>query len=677
MSKENDELNDRLDKISEAIVFLTEKVSSVEQRVNKESGISKAPRMPIDLPPKPRYETPKTIFQEHSKPDLLDKSAREEVNAVPKPIANPDAYFVSGGSREFNIGNEEIKAPQEEGGLEKEIGLKWLGRAGILLLILGIAFFMKYAFENDWIPEALRVVMGILSGMVLIYLGDSLRQKYASYASLLTGGGIAVLYLSIYSSFAYYHLIDQVPAFGAMMIITAIGSFFAIRYEQASLAVFSILGGFLTPVLLSTGTNNQIGLFSYMTILNLGVLAISFYRNWQKLNLLGLVATLFLYFGWSATYYEPEVLFITEAFLTLWFIIYSVAIVSHNILSKKESDVFDLVLIILNALSYFGISYFLLDKNYGDYIGFFTVLMAMVYFIFAYVSYQANSEDRVLTMFFSGISIIFLTISAPIQFDGIWVTIAWAIEAAILVKAGFMLRSYSLRFFSWILLGIVVVRLLFIDSFETVPLDDYMLILNKRFLTFVVGVVSFSAVYYLYSKFKDLVSSEESSAKSISLFLINFLLLWALSSEVSVYFNNQAKLPHKIIQYPSCENGDYVGGRYVEDPRCAQEFDRYYANQKSQVEKIQDNKSAETATLTVLWSLYAIMLLAFGMRGKNRLLRLMGLGLFIVAIAKAFWYGLVTMEGIYRIIAFIALGALLLIASFAYNKYKDKLKEII
>lgn len=673
MSKENDPINDRLDNISEAIVCLTEKISSMEQRINAEEGLKKAPRISIDLPPKPVFTPPKKVSQEFIDPEIVEK----EPEAMPAKHVDPEMDFVSDSGTKFYHEEENLDVPHEGQGFEAEMGLKWLGRIGIVVLILGVAFFMKFAFENNWIPEALRVVIGIVTGMVLIALGDYLRQKYTSYAATLTGGGIAVLYLSIYSAFSYYNLIDQIPAFLAMMTITAIGAFFAIRYERASLAVLSVLGGFLTPVLLSTGTNNQIGLFSYMTILNLGILAISFYRNWQKLNLLGLIATLFLYFGWSASYYESDVLFITEAFLTLWFIIYSVAIVSHNILSKKRSDVFDLAIVILNAVSYFGISYYLLVKDYGDYVGFFTVLMAMVYFIFAYVSYQSNPEDKELAFFFPGLSILFLTISAPIQFDGVWVTIAWAIEAAILIKAGFMLKSYSLRFFSWILLGIVVVRLIFIDSYETIPLQDYALIFNKKFLTFLVGVMSFSAVYYLYSKFEALIANEESKAKAVALFLANFLLLWSLSSEVSAYFNNQIKAQKMTAIYPRCQESDYVGGYYVKNSPCIAQWDQYNAQQSANSKNIKDIESKKNASLTMLYGFYAIILLAFGIREKNRLLRLMGIGLFCLVIAKLFFYDIWNMGGIFPIVSLIALSIIMLSASFAYNKYKEEIKEII
>lgn len=665
MPKENDSINDRLDKITDAIVSLSEKVSFMEERMNK-GEVKKAPHLPLDVPPKPSYEASGDVSQRKTWNEMPETGS-----LAPTEIKTS---IVGGSGSRFYVGKSET----EGGSFEIEIGLKWLGRIGILALVIGMAFFLKYAFDNNWIGEMGRVAIGIFSGLVLIVLGDYLRQKYAGYAATLTGGGIAVLYLSIYSSFAYYQLVSQLAAFVFMMIITAIGAFLAIRYERISLAILAIMGGFLTPFLLSTGENNQVSLFSYMTILNLGVLAISFYRNWQKLNLLGFFATLFLYFGWSSQHYSESQLFLTEAFLTLWFIIYSVSTVSHNILSKKKTDVIDLTLIVLNALAYFGISYGLLLENYGDYLGFFTVLMAAVYFIFAYVSYQSNPEDKELALFFPGLSLFFLTISAPIQFDGVWVTISWALEAAALVMAGFHLKNYSIRFFAWTLLGIVVIRLIFIDNYESVSAAEYALILNKRFLAFLVGVVSFSAVYYLYSKFESLISSEESKAKPMALFLLNLLFLWNLSSEVSDYFANQISLQKAAVVYPQCERWSYdPRGRSVESLSCSKEIDDYYANRTSNLLKVKDIESGRNAAMNVLWSLYAIILLAFGIQRKNRLLRLMGVGLLGITIMRLFLYGFMAMQGVYRIIAFIFMGIVLLAASFAYNKYKEKIKEII
>ena len=649
MSQENDPINDRLDEISKAVIALSEKVSFLEQQMdNKE----KQEKEMETLTHSADVSTSLKLEREALVTKLQESTKSESSNSTSKDL------------------EKEMKKDEN---FETEIGLKWLGRIGVLALVFGIAFFLKHAFENDWIGEMGRVAIGILSGMVLIYLGDLLRKKFNAYAATLTGGGIAVLYLSIYSSFAYYQLIGQTPAFIAMMIITAIGAFLAIRYEQISLAALSILGGFLTPLLISTSTNNQIELFSYITILNLGILGISYFRNWQKLNLLGFLATLFLYITWLSQHYDKSQLFSTEAFLTLWFVIYSVAIVSHNVLHKKKVDTFDLMLIVLNALVYFVSSYILLLKDYGDYMGFFAVLMAVIYFVFASISYKINCENKKLILFFPGVAIFFLTIAAPIQFDGSLVTIAWALEVVLLVAAGFNLKNYAIRQFACVLLGMVVARLIFIDSHKVILVEDYIMIFNERFITFMFGIFSFFVVYRLYLKYKYLIKGKELKVIAITLFLVNFLFLWNLSVEVSVYFDNQIKTQIAMVEYPSCAKS-YNSRNSI---RCQKEQQEYSSLQALNYEKTKKIKNANSTSLTILWAFYAIALLAFGIQGKNRFLRLMGIGLFGVVVAKLFLYDLWSMGGIYKIVSSIALGIVLLSASFVYNKYKDKIKEIM
>jgi uncharacterized membrane protein len=249
-------------------------------------------------------------------------------------------------------------------------------------------------------------------------------------------------------------------------------------------------------------------------------------------------------------------------------------------------------------------------------------------------------------------------------------------EATALVMAGFHLKSYAMRFFAWTLLGIVIVRLLFIDNYEIVSAADYVVIFNKRFLTFLVGVASLSVVYYLYSLYESLVTSDESKSKPAALFLLHLLLLWNLSSEVTTYFSIQKINAQRVNE----EVNSSVGCRLNPDPSDVRCFDlkkKYNDKVVAISEKVKDVESKQNAVLNVLWSFYAIVLLAFGIRGKNRLLRLMGIGLLGIAIARLSLYGFLAMEGIYRVIAFIFIGVVLLAASFAYNEYKEKIKEIM
>ncbi|MDD3190774.1 MAG: DUF2339 domain-containing protein [Candidatus Pacebacteria bacterium] len=649
MPQENDLLNDRLDKISEEISFLSKKVSSLEQRMD-----------------------------EDAKDGAIKASAYFESVPVSSPAATDNQDYFSGGEDSIlkTEKESEDKVSKEEG-FEAEIGLKWLGRIGIFALVLGVAFFLKYAFENDWIGESGRVAIGLFFGIVLIYLGDHFRTKFREYAATLTGGGIAVLYLSVYSSFAYYELIDRFPAFIAMAIITALGAILAIYYERISLALLSILGGFLTPFLLPSGSNNQIELFGYLTILNLGIVGISHYCDWRKLNSYSFIATVLIFLVWRVQFYDNSQLFSTESFLTIWFMIYVAAIVSHNIIQKKKSDFYDLVFVFLSAVIYFVISYNLLDADYGDYMGFFAILMAAIYSVLFYLHYRANAEDGPLSAALSGVSILFLSLAVLIQFNGIWITIAWALEAVALVGIGFYLKNVAIRYFAWILSLLVVLRLIDIGSYGQGLVTDYTLILNERFLTSLVGVVVFAMIYRIYAQHRESIKFAEIKAIPIALFLMNFLLLWNLSAEAVCYFEYKIETQSVREIYPVCEYETDFRGRRVESPGCSQAYEEYYSAQASNTEMVKKVQGTRNTVLTILWAFYAIILLAFGMLRANRFLRLMGIGLLGIVIAKLFLVDLWNMGGIYRIISSATLGVILLSASFAYNKYKEKIKEII
>jgi len=649
MPQENDPLNDRLDEIIEVVSSLSKKVSALEQRIDAEA-----------------------------KNKTIEVVAYPDPTPAPSPaVTDHQDYFPK--EVELILGNEndsEQKVSKEEG-FEAEIGLKWLGRIGIFALVLGVAFFLKYAFENDWIGESGRVAIGIFSGIALIYLGDHFRTKFEEYAATLTGGGIAVLYLSVYSSFAYYELVDRFPAFIAMAIISALGATLAIYYERIGLALLSILGGFLTPFLLPSVNNNQIELFGYLTILNLGILVMSYYCNWRKLNLYSLVATLLVFLSWTVQFYDKGQLFLTESFLTVWFILYVAAIILHNIIQEKKSNSYDLALVVMNASVYFAISYSLLRVDYVDYMGFFAILISVIYFFFSYLHHQSNAEDDRLSAFLSGISILFLSLAASIQFEGAWVTIAWALEAAALVGIGFYLKNPAIRYFAWVLLILVVLRLIDISNYERVLVTDHTLVFNKRFLTFLVGVVVFATVHRVYSRYKGSIKVAEIKAIPAALFLMNFLLLWGLSVEAVYYFEHKIETQSVEAVYPVCEYETDFRGRRVESPSCLRVYEEYYSVQASNLEMVKKVQGTRNMALTILWAFYAIILLAFGMFLANRFLRLMGIGLLGIVIAKLFLVDLWSMGGIYRIVSSITLGVILLSASFAYNKYKEKIKEII
>ena len=221
-----------------------------------------------------------------------------------------------------------VKAPPSLIDDLAEKALAWLkggnplARAGIVILFFGAAFLAKYAAEHSLFPIELRFVSIALGALALLVIGWRLREKQSVYAQLLQGGGIAGLYLTVFSAMKLYSMLPATLAFGLMVCIVLAAAVLAVAQNSLSLAFIGTAGGFLAPILVSTGSGNHIALFSYYALLNLGVFAIAWFRTWRVLNVLGFVYTFGITALWRVSSYETNDWISADAFLILFFLMY-------------------------------------------------------------------------------------------------------------------------------------------------------------------------------------------------------------------------------------------------------------------------------------------------------------------------------------------------------------------
>lgn len=559
---------------------------------------------------------------------------------------------------------------QGNGDLEQNIGGKWFARIGVTALVLGVSFFLKYAFDNNWIGETGRVIIGILGGLALLGIGERTIRKYPAYGQLAAGGGIAILYLSIFAAFDFYKLIGQLPAFFFMLIITAAGIALSLRYNAISLIMVAVLGGFLTPFLISTGVNNQFGLFSYILILDLAILAVSVFRKWRWLNLVGFIGTFLIFIAWAGEFYSKSQLFSTLFFLTLFFIIYSLSSLIYNLVKKEKSSGIEQALTILSATVYFGASFNLLDRDYHSLMGFFALIMSIYYFLGAYLVRMITEEDENLYNFLAFLTVGFITLAIPLQFEQNIITIGWFIEAALLILLGIKTKKESLSTFGSLIFTLAILRLLAIDT--SMRVENNFFIFNKIFFTFFFGIgVSYLLAYLARGYTEGGANSFVKRSSMIAVFVIvaNFLTIFSVSREIIVHYDEkiseirveQSNSRNQIRTYGKNSNADYYNAEA-------------YKLSRQQITKL-ENKSS--IALSLFWICYAIILLVSGIVSKNKLIRVGGMLLLILSILKLFFYDLWNLGTLYRIISSISLGVVLLSISFAYQKYRDKIKEII
>ena len=609
-----------------AVLGLRAEVAELSRRLRTLENVSPVPGS-APVPAAPRPAAP-VVAQAPAAPQ----------RAAPPPSAGAAAPAASpaGGGPPGNLPG--VLTSRE---WEWLLGGNWLARVGILALIFGIGFFLKLAFDNDWIGETGRVVLGLAVGVALLGGGEYWSRRYAAWAQAVTGGGIAILYLSIFAAFALYDLVPSLGALGFSFLVTLAAAGLALRYESRAIAVLGILGGFATPLILAGRLPEQWALLAYVLVLDLGVLALAAFRNWRWFTLLALIGSLILFGFW---YFELEPgLLLAQVGITVIFLIFVGATTLFHLLWRRPPGPLDQALMVLNAAAYFGISYALLFEEFRVWMGGFTLLLALFYGLLGYGVVARHREQAHLSLFALGIALVFLTIAVPVQLGAPWISVAWAVEGVVLIWLSFFVGMHQLRWFGLaafvITLGSLLLGDLPYDLGESVLFGDYSdsgwPVINLRFLSYLLIICAAYLSAYAWWRWRDsYIAPEERHFIPVFLAAANALTFWILSIQVVMAVEQAA-------------------------------IDRSIAG------------NVTSLSLSGLWALYAAILIVLGIVRRLRLLRLSGLGLLAVPIIKLFVYDTFSLEQEYRVAAFIGLGALLVAGGFLYQRYNRVIREFL
>jgi uncharacterized membrane protein len=312
-----------------------------------------------------------------------------------------------------------------------------LARAGIVILFFGAAFLAKYAADHSMFPIEVRFIGLTLGAFALLIVGWRLRERRAVYAQLLQGGGIAGLYLTVFAATRLYHLLPFTLAFALLAIIALASAVLAVTQNALSLAVIGTAGGFLAPILVSTGSGNYVALFTYYALLNLGVFAVAWFRTWRVLNVLGFLFTFAITGLWRATSYQPADLVTADAFLILFFLMYVAVSVLNCVRQPPDlkgyvsgSLVFGLpvVAFTLHASMVSRIEYGLAWSAFA---------LGAFYLLLGWALFATRRETfRLLVEAFAALGVIFASLAIPLAFDTRTTAAMWAVEGAGLLWLG-------------------------------------------------------------------------------------------------------------------------------------------------------------------------------------------------------------------------------------------------
>ncbi|HWP42886.1 MAG TPA: DUF2339 domain-containing protein [Blastocatellia bacterium] len=574
--------SDRIDELIERVNFMEQTLRSQLVRLYAiERRLGLAQDQPVQEPRRPE---PAPKSQEVSIGQQPPRPLPQPPSIAPKPSPSRGA------------------AARQPGDLEARIGGNWLNRIGIIAITFGLAFFLKYAFENEWIGPAGRVGIGVVIGLGFLAGGERLRPRYPNYAYGLTGGGVLILYLAIYAAFSFYSLVPHPLAFAFMAGVTVIASLLAARYSALPIAVLGLIGGFLTPLLLSTGRDNQTGLFTYIALLDAGVLALAYSKQWRSLNYMSFAATVLMFAAWMGAYYLGSKLWLTIFFLTLFFAIFALLAITYNVFNRRPTTWADLLLVFLNGLLYFGTSYELLDEDHHAYLGLFAVIVSGFYLGLGYFTYRRDPEDRLLVYTFLGLSFLFLVLAVPIQTDQHWVTMGWAIEGAVMTWIGLRVGDRISRYGALLVFAIAATHWIVIDviDFSYSASGMFVPLVNRRALSCAVLVGTLAASALFYRRMAGAGDEDRSLFVGIYTLAANALALALLSLDATDYFEQKKALASGVEADERWRRLDNTQG----------------------------------FTLTVLWIVYGAMGFIAGIRWKRKALRLVFLGLLAVTAIK-------------------------------------------
>jgi uncharacterized membrane protein len=320
-------------------------------------------------------------------------------------------------------------------------------RIGALIFFVGLVFLLNYAREHAQIPPELRIAGVALVAIALLVVGWRLRARRSEYALSLQGAGIAVLYLTIFAAMRLYGLISNEAAFLLLAAVAVFSAFLAIAQDSLALAVIGAGGGFLAPILASSGSGNHVVLFGYYLVLNLGIVAIAWFKAWRPLNVVGFVFTVLIGLAWGERHYTAELYASTQAFLIAFFLLYVVIAILFARASSSRTlpsgsngpgskAIVDGTIVFGAPLAAFGMQAGLM-KGTELGLAFSSIAAAILYIALASVLHRRQSERwALLALSFLSLGVVFATLAIPLALDARWTSAAWALEGAAIVWIG-------------------------------------------------------------------------------------------------------------------------------------------------------------------------------------------------------------------------------------------------
>ena len=618
-----------------ALAALTARVYRLEQELAQQ--LSRQSATPASQPHLPGTHPP---------PSTDPSTAPPPVTAFNPPAPESPLAF----SKAEYSKAEPLAAPVS---LENRLGSQVFNRVGIVAVLIGATWFLKWAMDNHWIGPLGRVVIGLLTGAALVVWSERFRNKgFAAFSWSLKAVGSGILYLSLWAAFQVYHLVPGGVAFAAMVAVTCWNAYMAWSQDAELLAAYAALGGFITPILLSTGQDHAIFLFSYLLTLVLATVFLVRSRGWSRLLLGVFPGTALYYAGWYALGHSHAQPGVATTFVLLFFVAFATPSFSSATLGAADRGaglIVDVLLPIANAVFTGAAIYVLLDDHamhaWSPWVA---VAFGAVYLLAVRIQHT-----RLAAAIHLSLGIVFLTLAIPLKASGRWIAIGWLAEAVALLWISWRLEAPSS------------------DTPDDTPVSVHRTLRLLACAALVLGFCSleFAPFEFAYIPRQPFLNARFASA-------LAGLAALALAAWVS-HLAHTARVSRGEAQDDSppwlfIAAATIVGFNILALTAGIQEIDLFWFTGLHASDKLLGNALSVSAFLMA----YGAVLLAAGFWKRNALLRWQALILLMFAICKVFLYDMSTLSQGYRVASFLALGVLLMAISFAYQKDLLGLREV-
>lgn len=467
---------------------------------------------PLQIITKPEEEQKSTAM-----PPPIPDFASQMQPADSKEGVNPRANYVP-------------KEPQESKLVKAIKEVNWLNAIGVITLVLGIGFFVKYAIDQDWINEIGRVALGVVVGGIVAGIAHKLSAKYHVFSSVLMGGSLAIFYTTITLAFREYEIFNQTTTFIILIVITILAVGLSLAYKRQELAIFAFIGGMLAPLLISTGNGNHVVLFSYIFLLNTGVLIVAVRQKWLLVDKFSYVLTYLYLFSWIILKVNTALQFSAIFFISLFFVQFMVLLVLRYIKTTVEkSNVGQLLYItVVNFTSL--ICFFMAQANSAgtNYLGVIIIGMALVNALFIVLTMRTKTTavDKNFIYTLLAITIGLVSLAIPVQLSKVYITIVWAVEMSVLFWIWTRTKANLFRIGSIILSVLTLLSYLMdlrdftpnlvynLEEDKNVLLDVLPIMINQYTVTGIVILLSFFFIYTVAAK-KPIQEEETIGLKGI------------------------------------------------------------------------------------------------------------------------------------------------------------------